>query len=332
MDQNSPSVENSVSSTNTTSPSNSGVVYASFWVRAAALVIDSFIVGSVTFALAFAAGLNSALTPGFNTPVEILTTIISVVFSISYYIGMVWKKGATLGKMAVGIVIKRTDGSSLSLKRTLLREIVGKFVSNITLCIGYLVAVFNPKKQGFHDMIADTVVIDLHPENKKTGWKIFGVFFTVVVPLLILAMAFIVVSFIVGFFGGSNLDLFDNNGDWKEGERPSQVQILKEVRDNAVFYATNNETLKGYEATTNVSSLDSSLEEDVITKISADGKKAAFYIPTRHVNNDVQVVNEVNMFYCADIDIDKVSLANTDEFIKVEESFLLSPTAYMCRQ
>jgi uncharacterized RDD family membrane protein YckC len=40
-----------------------------------------------------------------------------------------------------------------------LREIIGKIVSSIILFIGYLMILWDGKKQGLHDKIAGTVVI-----------------------------------------------------------------------------------------------------------------------------------------------------------------------------
>lgn len=40
-----------------------------------------------------------------------------------------------------------------------LREIIGKFLSAIILGIGYLMVIWNPKKQALHDKIAKTYVV-----------------------------------------------------------------------------------------------------------------------------------------------------------------------------
>ena len=42
-----------------------------------------------------------------------------------------------------------------------LREVIGKFISSILLCIGYLMVAFDGQKQGLHDKIAGTYVIKL---------------------------------------------------------------------------------------------------------------------------------------------------------------------------
>ena len=51
------------------------------------------------------------------------------------------------------------NGRQLSFSRALLREL-GKYVSLITLGIGFVIIGFTKKKQGLHDLLADTVVID----------------------------------------------------------------------------------------------------------------------------------------------------------------------------
>ena len=68
-------------------------------------------------------------------------------------------KGQTLGKMALGIKVIKRNGQALGLGQAALREVVGKFVSFIALCLGFLWVAWDPKKQGWHDKIAGTEVI-----------------------------------------------------------------------------------------------------------------------------------------------------------------------------
>jgi uncharacterized RDD family membrane protein YckC len=67
-------------------------------------------------------------------------------------------KQATLGKMALGIIV--TDGSynRISFGRATGR-FFAKLISNITICIGYIIIAFTSQKQGLHDIIAGTLVI-----------------------------------------------------------------------------------------------------------------------------------------------------------------------------
>jgi uncharacterized RDD family membrane protein YckC len=71
---------------------------------------------------------------------------------------LIYKYSATPGKMALGIVVQRMDGSPLSLGRSIGRYFA-KIVSAITLYIGYLMVAFTSDKRGLHDMIADTRVV-----------------------------------------------------------------------------------------------------------------------------------------------------------------------------
>jgi uncharacterized RDD family membrane protein YckC len=77
----------------------------------------------------------------------------------AYGIGMVYRYGATVGKLAFGLRIVRQDGQPLDLATIAVREIPGRIVSTITLGIGYLWISWDPKKQGLHDKIAGTLVV-----------------------------------------------------------------------------------------------------------------------------------------------------------------------------
>ena len=77
----------------------------------------------------------------------------------AYYIVFTGRGGQTPGKMALRIKVIRRDGREIGYGRAALREVIGKFVSGIILCIGYLMVVFDEQKQGLHDRMADTYVI-----------------------------------------------------------------------------------------------------------------------------------------------------------------------------
>ena len=44
---------------------------------------------------------------------------------------------------------------------TLVREIIGKLVSGIVILLGYVWILFDGKRQGWHDKIAGTVVVNV---------------------------------------------------------------------------------------------------------------------------------------------------------------------------
>jgi uncharacterized RDD family membrane protein YckC len=70
---------------------------------------------------------------------------------------------ATLGKMAIGIVVTDLEGKRISFARATGRHFA-KIISGFILFIGYIMAGFTQKKQALHDLIADCLVVK--KENK----------------------------------------------------------------------------------------------------------------------------------------------------------------------
>jgi len=161
------------------------VVDAGFLKRAAALFIDSLLVTAVYYAIIIAAivlfGLGGTLgrmgsaTPDFGIGAIALMAVIYLswpLLSGLYYVLMESSsRQATLGKMAVGIKVTGLDGGRIGRGRALGRW-ASHLLAYITLCIGYLVALFTARKQGLHDMVASTYVVDQwayteHPERQQ---------------------------------------------------------------------------------------------------------------------------------------------------------------------
>ena len=123
----------------------SAVVYAGFWIRFLAWLIDLVILFIPSIVLALAVeGLA-----GF---------LLQVAIGLVYRVGFWAAQGATLGQKAVGVEITTVDGEPIGSGRAILRYI-GYFVSWITLGIGFLIIAFNREKRGLHDYIAGTVVV-----------------------------------------------------------------------------------------------------------------------------------------------------------------------------
>ncbi len=144
------------------------VVYAGFWKRFAAYLIDyfvllipSWIIGAI-LGVGIGAGLGATGTAG--TAAEVTAQIISglsgLVIALLYYgFFHASRGGATLGKMAIGIKVVRGNGERLTLGRSIGRYFA-TILSSLTLLIGYLMAAFTDRKQALHDLICDTVVVD----------------------------------------------------------------------------------------------------------------------------------------------------------------------------
>ena len=144
------------------------VQYAGFWKRLAAALIDGVLLTIAYFVAAFTLGfVYAAVTGGgddemSDAAASILAYVAWVATAILgwlYYALMEGSaKQATLGKMALGIVVTDVQGRRVSFTRATGRYF-GKIISGIILYIGFIMIAFTEKKQGLHDIMADCLVV-----------------------------------------------------------------------------------------------------------------------------------------------------------------------------
>jgi uncharacterized RDD family membrane protein YckC len=144
------------------------VVYAGFWKRVAANLIDSVVIGLLAMVIGAAIGgmmgaafgLGGGLGTGGALAIQGVVQLVSLVLTASYY-GWFYAsvQQATPGKMAIGIKVVRSDGEGCGFWRGFGRYFA-MILSGVILCIGFLMAAFTARKQALHDMICDTVVVD----------------------------------------------------------------------------------------------------------------------------------------------------------------------------
>ena len=133
--------------------------YASFWARFLASLLDSVILYIVAFLAGAVIGFIFAASTGSTTDVEALGSLVGLVVSWPYFaLSESSPKQATLGKQALGIVVTDLNGGRISFGQATGRYFV-KYLSTITLLIGYLMAAFTEKNQALHDMVAGTLVV-----------------------------------------------------------------------------------------------------------------------------------------------------------------------------
>lgn len=85
--------------------------------------------------------------------------VLGLLVGLSYYVGMHGWRGATLGKMALGIRVARIDGSSIGYGVALTRYVLMVVLAFVPFGIAYLVMVDHPRRQCWHDRAVGTVVI-----------------------------------------------------------------------------------------------------------------------------------------------------------------------------
>jgi uncharacterized RDD family membrane protein YckC len=160
--------------------------YAGFWWRvlawlidsliltAATLLLDTLIGGSLFSAIGVPPSSNGHLfnigyvladtvqmTQVWHSPLLIWSNLVGLLLPLAYYALLEssrWQ--ATVGKRVCGLRVTRLDGQRISLPRAIGRYFA-KFLSALILCIGFLMIGWTRRKQGLHDLIAETLVVRL---------------------------------------------------------------------------------------------------------------------------------------------------------------------------
>jgi uncharacterized RDD family membrane protein YckC len=141
--------------------------YAGFWIRVLARIIDGMILGLagliirlplvIMLGIGMGRGNIFSMTPGFAA-VTGLSFLLNLVIGVVYEVYFVSTRGATPGKMALGLKIIRADGSAVDAGLALGRY-VAYIISGLLLCIGYIMVAFDSQKRALHDRICETRVI-----------------------------------------------------------------------------------------------------------------------------------------------------------------------------
>lgn len=133
-----------------------GFFLAGFWIRFWAYIIDLIVIGSVTRLLVTPVFklLDIPMGSSMFAPYTILTTIVFY----AYFVLMTKFFHQTLGKMIFGVKVVGIKGQKLDWGTVLFRELIGRFITG-TFFLLYAVVAFTTKKQGIHDLFADTTVV-----------------------------------------------------------------------------------------------------------------------------------------------------------------------------
>ena len=142
----------------------SGWHYGGFWIRFAARLFDGILLGVVqaTIALALFGTFGAQFRPDLlkSEPQSLRLTfqVLSYAIGFVYEVMFLHYRGATLGKMALGLQVVRSDGESLGWGVSIGRYFMN-FVSALILAIGDIMAGFDSEKRALHDRVCDTRVV-----------------------------------------------------------------------------------------------------------------------------------------------------------------------------
>ena len=131
-----------------------GVEYVGFWRRLAAMAIDLFLLLFVAVPLTV-----WYVGDGWTRTQGIAAFVVNWVAPGLLILAFWYFRGATPGKMAISARV--VDAHTLSAPRLpqLIVRLVGYSVSFFACLLGFLWVARDPRKQGWHDKMANTVVI-----------------------------------------------------------------------------------------------------------------------------------------------------------------------------
>ncbi len=139
--------------------------YGGFWLRVVAYIIDGILLNIAFGAVTLVTGVSLMPTDFWEMhSVDAFASAgalqaVSLIGTWLYFALMESSaRGATIGKMAVGLRVVTDQGDRLSFLNATGR-FFAKFISTVILCIGFIMVAFTDRKRGLHDMIASTLVV-----------------------------------------------------------------------------------------------------------------------------------------------------------------------------
>lgn len=139
------------------------ISYGGFWKRVIAYLIDGLII-AVPITMIFGTVIPDVMVAENvqATPFSVsVPQLIMILASWIYFAGLEsseWQ--ATVGKKVLGMKVTDAAGQRINFIKATVRY-VSKILSSFILMIGFIMVAFTAKKQGLHDFIAGTTVINL---------------------------------------------------------------------------------------------------------------------------------------------------------------------------
>lgn len=198
------------------------IYFASFGKRFSASLIDGLILFVVAMLLLCVVNL------GLPTEISIRDALIVLITSLLYDILLIYFFGMTIGKRIMKIKVVSNLKNKVSLKQAVLRCIF-KYLSGYILYIGFLWMLKNEFNQTWHDILANTLVIDNEYEDEiseyivNNPWKVSNKHRIIKIGALLLTLL---------IFSYTNLNKFVN----KEGN--FGIEEVYNKNFNEAFYYT----------------------------------------------------------------------------------------------
>jgi uncharacterized RDD family membrane protein YckC len=163
------------------SPPATGAIdmnYAGFWARVGAYLIDAILLSIVNMVLFTVFGFSMMPNPAMSDQIGSgsfwLVYCVVVALNLLYFALLESSaRQATVGKMALGLIVTDTSGQRISFLRATGRYFA-KILSGAILLIGFIMVAFTERKQGLHDMLASTLVLKAKPGESSVNADVFA--------------------------------------------------------------------------------------------------------------------------------------------------------------
>jgi uncharacterized RDD family membrane protein YckC len=137
-------------------PYAAGANYAGFWIRVVAYIIDAILLGIVSGAIDVAFHANPSDPNSSGTGIA---GLINFVIGIAYFVGLWSAWGATLGQRIFNLrVVDANTMQPITAGKAIIRYI-GLVISFLVCFVGVIWVAFDPRKQGWADKMASTLVV-----------------------------------------------------------------------------------------------------------------------------------------------------------------------------
>ncbi len=148
-------------------------IYAGFFVRLAAYIVDTVIVWAAMLIVRLPVWVTTISSPD-NCLVKdfifqySIKDILFYIMQAAYFVLLTYFTGSTLGKKLFQIRVVSAEDRKMTFFEVTFRETVGRFLSALILSIGYIMIAIDKKKRGLHDILSDTNVVYYHEKKVYT--------------------------------------------------------------------------------------------------------------------------------------------------------------------
>ncbi len=140
------------------------MAYVGFWARVGASIIDIILVWAIIGPLLTLYYGTAYWQASEGLVAGWVDVLLSWVFPAVATLLFWFAKDATPGKMAIGaVIVDARTGEKPSSGQYVLRY-VGYLISSVVLALGIIWVAFDRRKQGWHDKMAQTVVVKKAPK------------------------------------------------------------------------------------------------------------------------------------------------------------------------